>query len=348
MNLQVLHQKYARYYPAMFFVLGFIFDILTLGDIDDLSNTISQLFFIAACATLLKLEHSGSLNLPQNRLVEWFKKYHTEILHFCFGSLLNAYMLFYLKSSSLATSAVFMLVLCCLIIMNELDYFKQIGISIRIILFSICLFSFFIAQIPLLLGTANAWVFFLSALLTSLTFWLIFRQQIHLKMIFRPHFATVIVFILFYLLKIFPPLPLAMKTIYVFKHVEKQNGGYTGYTEQAWWKFWHSGDQDFYFSPGEKVYVFASVFAPGGFSGTVQIKWQKKINSEYQTSDTIPLSLTGGRRAGFRGYSFKQSLSAGDWRVLIETQSGHEIGRIHFEAVARDSAEKNELKTIDL
>jgi len=221
-KLQELHQRYSRYYPASFFVLGFVFDILTLGDIDDLSNTISQIFFIAACAILLKLEHSGLNKFSHIKLIYWLQKYHTEILHFCFGSLLNAYMLFYLKSSSLATSALFMLLLCALIIMNEMDYFKQIGISIRVILFSICLYSFFIAQIPLLIGTANAWVFFLSALLTLLTFWLIFKRQIQDKMIFRPHIATVAVFILFYMLKVFPPLPLAIKSIYIFKKIEKQ------------------------------------------------------------------------------------------------------------------------------
>jgi hypothetical protein len=348
MQIKRIHQEYHQYYPVLFFVLGFIFDVVTLGEIDDFSNTLSQTIFIVISAGLLKFELTNSPPLETNTIARFINKYHKEILHFCFGSLLNTYMLFYLKSSSLATSAVFLIMLCTLIIANEMDYFKKIGVSIRVILFSICLFSFFIAQLPLLIGTANAWIFFLSAILTSGTFYLIFKLFIKQKMILHPHLATVMLFIALYLFKIFPPLPLAIKSIYVFKKVEKSKSGYIATSEKPWWKFWQAGDQDYFYVPGDRVFVFTSVFAPGGYTGQIQMRWQKKINSEYQNSDTIPLTLIGGRREGFRGYSYKQTVTPGDWRVLVETPSGHEIGRINFEIISRNNHQNFEIKTIQL
>ena len=35
----------------------------------------------------------------------------------------------------------------------------------------------------------------------------------------------------------------------------------------------------------------------------------------------IGFSLNGGRYNGFRGYTYKQNLSAGDLRVLVETEN---------------------------
>jgi hypothetical protein len=343
MIIQFKLNKYSKYYPLGFFISGFLFDIITLGEIDDISNILSQFIFIAICALLLKLEHSDTKIIYANRLILLVEKYQIEIFHFCLGSLLNTYMLFYLKSSSFASSFIFLLILSTLIIMNELDFFKQIGIKLRIVLFSICLYSFYIAQIPIVVGSANYLTFLISTILTLLSFKLIIGQKFKVAQISIPHIVTILSILFLYFFKMLPPLPLAIKSIYVLKKIEKHSGGYLAETEKAWWRFWHNGDQLFNYRAGDKVYIFASIFAPGGFSGIVYMKWQKFIEKDYLTSDRIPFTLTGGRQEGFRGYSFKQAISPGIWRVIIENETGHEIGRISF-VVIKSEKEKDILK----
>jgi len=78
--------------------------------------------------------------------------------------------------------------------------------------------------------------------------------------------------------------------------------------------------------------VFFRVFSPTRFSDQVLMRW-------YRQGGGAGLGAAGldsdqdrrGREEGFRGYGFKASYQAGDWKVQIETNDGREIGRIYFE-----------------
>jgi hypothetical protein len=43
--------------------------------------------------------------------------------------------------------------------------------------------------------------------------------------------------------------------------------------------------------------------------------------------------LAGGRENGFRGYTYKQGLQAGDWRVSVETENNKTVA-VHEFSVA--------------
>ncbi len=83
--------------------------------------------------------------------------------------------------------------------------------------------------------------------------------------------------------------------------------------------------------PGEAVYFFAQVYSPARFSDVLTLHWFfHDPRQGWVSSDRIPLKIVGGRKEGFRGYSFKKNYSPGDWRVKVETTDGREIGRIRF------------------
>ena len=79
--------------------------------------------------------------------------YQNFALHFCLGTLLNVYSLFYIKSASLFSSVVFLFLMIVMIFMNELPFVKRSEkINLKVGLYSICLFSFFSIVYPLIFG----------------------------------------------------------------------------------------------------------------------------------------------------------------------------------------------------
>jgi hypothetical protein len=48
------------------------------------------------------------------------------------------------------------------------------------------------------------------------------------------------------------------------------------------------------------------------------------------TTDRRGYTVTGGRGSGYRGYTYKQSIWPGHWRVDVQTSDDRLLGRINF------------------
>ena len=57
------------------------------------------------------------------------------------------------------------------------------------------------------------------------------------------------------------------------------------------------------------------------------------------------MAISGGREGGYRGYTIKQRVMPGDWRVDAETAEGRIIGRVSFR-VEEPDGEARALDTI--
>ncbi|TNF05569.1 MAG: DUF2914 domain-containing protein [Deltaproteobacteria bacterium] len=346
-KLLKLYVRNKRFLPATFFLAGFLFDILTLGRIDDLSNIIMQVLYLGAALATLTIELKNlHKSETQVRPLQLFYQYHDEIYHFLVGGLLSIYTLFFFKSASALSSLIFLLFMFSVLIINEFDSIKKSGKTFRMILFFICLTCFSFLITPLMLGHVGFLVFFLSlvlsAILSALIIWLWSKDNGHnlKKMIMIPS-SILGIFTLLYLVKLIPPIPMALEKIGIYHKVDKEYPVYYLHHQKPWWKFWHSGDQDFLAGNDDKVYVFARIFSPGGFKDQVYLNWQVYQEGEWKSSDRIPMTITGGREKGFRGYAFKSNYVPGEWRVLVETKGGREIGRISFDIEKQDIDNSN-------
>ncbi|MFP5490114.1 MAG: DUF2914 domain-containing protein [Bacteriovoracia bacterium] len=338
-----------------FFLGGFLFDVVTLSQIDDLFSVIQQVLYLLIVGLIISYEflHSaGKVTLPK-----WFIKiweYRGFIIHFMLGSLLSIYSLFFLKSASVFSSITFVGCLMLIMVANEMKSVQGKGIDTKIGLFVICVFSFFSMMIPVLLGFVG-WVPFLLALgLTGLALWGWFKllmkkiddASVLIRRLILPGASVSGMFFVFYLLGWIPPVPLAVEEMGIYHNIVKRPGVYTLYHENPWWKFWNKGDQDFKARSGDKVHFFAQVFSPARFDDTVVLHWQKyDISQGWQTTDKIPMRVTGGRVGGYRGNATKGNYTPGDWRISVETTDGREIGRLPFSISMDDSQESREFKT---
>lgn len=351
--LAFYHKHEVTVSAAVFFG-GFIFDLLTLGRIDDLFNLIQQAVYLVLLGTLLVTEikiRMGTLVLSGKAARFW--EFHDLVVHFLFGSLLSVYTIFYYTSASALTGILFISLIAGLMCANEFPQFQRLGLPVRVILYAICVLSYFAFFYPILLGHVG-WVPFWLGLLSSVfVFFLIGksnfkgeRSPVLERQVLWPAVAIHIFFLAGYYLSLIPPVPVAVKKIGVYYEVEKSNGDYIGKHNRLWYKFWQKGSQDFYARPGDKISVMASIFSPSKFQDKVFLRWyHDDPRTGWRLEDTIPLSILGGRDEGFRGFGTKQFYTVGDWRVIVETSDGREVGRISFEVHNDNSSDVREFKT---
>ena len=264
-------------------------------------------------------------------LKRWYFEYRSAILHFLLGALLSLYAIFFFKSSSLFASFGFLAVLVTLLIANESARFRSLGLPFKFALLGLCWLSFFAYVIPILVGSMGTGVFLLSMLAGCVPLGATaaglprVRQQILL-----PLGCVLLGFLTLYFFRLIPPVPLSIPFIGVYHGVERTQQTYLLSHERPWWRFWHNGDQQFLAQPGDRVYVFFRVFSPTNFADQVLLRWYRR-GEGWALQDSIPIKITGGREAGFRGYGVKTNYQPGRWKVQVETTDGREIGRVYFD-----------------
>lgn len=337
-----------------FFIGGFVLDVFLLSTPDDFFGILQQLVYMAIIGLLLHFEILYRLRKfrPGRRLRKLWQ-YRGLLLHFSFGSLLNLYSLFYIKSASLMSSFLFLILMLALVLANELPFVKKASVASKVAMYAICLFSFFSILLPIALGFVGWIPFSLAVAATALSFYghvklleksFLDHRILHRAMLF-PSGAIMLVFSVFYFFGWIPPVPLSVVEQGVYHMVEKKEGNYVLSFEKPWWKFWQTSDRPFRAIPQDRIYFYAQIYSPTRISDSVVIHWLfKNAKGDWVTSDKVPMSIQGGREMGFRGFSYKSNYVPGEWQIRVETKGGIEISR-HYVDVESVVSESNEIRT---
>lgn len=324
-----------------FFLGGFLFDVVTLSDIDDPLSILQQIVYLLVIGTILYYDFLSTQGIAKiSARVQKYWNYRQLAVHFLLGSLLSVYSLFFLKSASFFSSIVFVLLMMGIMVANELKSVQKSAVDLKVGLYVICVFAFFSMTVPVILGFVGIVPFLLSMGLTGLVLYGVYRllqkrvqdQRLLLRTLAVPGASVLGLFLALYLIGWIPPVPLSVQNMGVYHMIEKTDGNYVVSHERPWWKFWQKGDQDFKAEPGDKIYFFAEIFSPARFSDSVTLHWYYKDPRQgWLSTDRIPMRITGGRANGFRGFAIKQNYAEGESRVSVETTDGREIGRIYFD-----------------
>lgn len=145
-----------------------------------------------------------------------------------------------------------------------------------------------------------------------------------------------------------PPVPLSMKDggIYHFVKKNPSEGTYTVKYYRDWFlKFWDNSDNVYHWASGDTVFCYASIFAPIDWEATVYYQWRKYDpgQEKWNDRDRLSYAISGGRKGGYRGFTYKRNIDEGEWRVDIETEYGQVLGRIEFDVVASEAADRKEI-----
>lgn len=313
----------------MFFLAGFVWDAITIGrhvmatDLYIFTGYLLGAGLILYAISRPSFVLAGSPALPQ-RLQKWYSSALPYLLlQFLFGSLLSALFILYFKSASHALALVMTMLLGALLVANEFLENEYRRFTLSWALFGLCAMLMFNFALPFTLGSVHAVWFYLSTVLgAAMVIFLYTKTPHHLGSIW-PVWVMAGALMLAYAADMIPPVPLVKRDIVMAYDLQKKDGHYL-LTQQrsSWWVLWRKTSDDLQAPAGQRVYCFSSIFAPSGLQTRLYHHWQiytEKIG--WQTQSRIGFDLNGGRDDGYRGYTYKQHLRSGKWRVRVETEN---------------------------
>jgi DUF2914 family protein len=238
--------------------------------------------------------------------------------------------------------------LVLLLVGNEFLRDRLSNLRLLISLYALVCFGFFTFFLPVMTGYMNVLVFLtgaaLSAAVTFRVVQLIYRNNPDRSSreafgVTVPAFALIGLLVGFYFLNWIPPVPLSMKFGGIYHEVKKSDDRFELSFERKWYQLWKRSNTTF--PAHEPIYCFTAVFAPVALNTTVYHHWyfRPHENKPFTHADRIPVKISGGREGGYRAYTFKQQLDAGDWRVDLEAEDGRIIGRVSVTVESRDDSQ---------
>lgn len=322
-------RKAADFLPAIFFFGGFVWDALTIGrNVTALDLAIFSGYLVAAAVILYLIGRPAPIEADTGKLALYVKKIYSPrlpyfLLQFLFGSLFSALFILYFKSSSHWLAWLMSLALAVLLVANEFLESEYKRFTLSWAMFGLCAMLLFNFALPFILGSIHSIWFYLSTLMgAGFAYWLYKKTPNHLGSV-KPVWAIAATLMLAYTVDMIPPVPLVKRDVVVAYELTKQGSAYQ-LTQQAsnWWVFWRKTSNDLQMTAGQRVYCFSSVFAPSGLKTRLYHRWAYYDKKQgWLTQSRIGFGLSGGRYNGFRGYTYKQNLAEGDWRVSVETEN---------------------------
>jgi len=330
--------KYERRIGTAALFFGFILDSLTLQRIDDLFENLIVIFYLILSGFIIFLINIYKSGESKSKTLSIVGPFLPTITQFSFGGLFSAFFIFYSRSGDFSVSWPFILILLFLLIGNEFfkEYYKRQSFQISI--YFVAVYSFLIFFIPIIISSVGAIAFVISGLLSIVAIkFFVYIMDLFTKVEEErgaAFFSVGLIFVLInvlYFTNILPPIPISLKDVGVYHLVEREeDGNYLLRSEKESWIESILPGKTIHLIRGNPLYVFSSVFAPTNISSDIVHCWQYKEDNNWKEASCISFPIFGGANQGYRGYSVKQNLFPGEWRVNIETKRGQKIGHIKF------------------
>jgi hypothetical protein len=339
------YARFQIFFSLLSFVAGFGLSLWQQRPIDtDWALATQALTLLVLFGFILgELAWRGGAWTPSPRLANWWR-WHELVQHFLLGGLLRSYAVFFIKSGGANGSLVFLVLLTLVLLANELPMVQNRGTLVRTILWALALSCFLTYLVPRLMHNLGPMIFTLSVGLAALLILIAdafmrprVTPQIRKNFFLWPGLATLTGYLLLYHLALIPPVPLMLARLDVVHIVQKGERDWLLFRAPQEKKFW--SENPFPLRPGDKAVMAFKLVAPPLFVEELRVRWQWKTPQGWRETDAIAVKIQGGRKDGFRGTTEKSHLWPGDWRVLLETKAGREIGRLRFHVLAHDGDE---------
>lgn len=346
-----LAKTHERRLSSGMFVFGFFADALTLPRVDvGITYVIMGAYLTIAMIGIAGIVAVDAGRITNERLRRGFI-FIPPIVQLVFGALFSALFVYYSRSGSIVGSWPFLALVVLAILGNELlhDRFKRLEFRLASLFFVLYMTMTF--AVPIALRELGVVPFLLAGVLSLLVFacfsmLLYALAPLLVAKLRRPVGLSVLAITVLlntlYVTHVIPPIPLVLRDAEAYLTLVRQDvGGYLATTErQRFAARLGVASPRYHVEPGGAVTFFTSVFAPTKLSIGIVHEWQYKDpeSGDWQTESTIMFPISGGRDGGYRGYTTKEHIREGVWRVNVRTERGEILGREVFEVVVDGGA----------
>ena len=335
-------KKHERQISALSLAGGFAFDSWAFGSIEHATTQAVFIVYLLVTGISIAVLHVLESRPDGRKPTDKTRTILVAITQFALGCLLSGFCVFYIRSASITSSWPFLLAIAAIFIGNEYMRRYHARLLFSALLFFFAIYSYAILLVPLVIGRIGRVPFLISGVIAVVLFFFYMQALARLgheryrgarMQIFAGMAAITMLLNIVYFLRVLPPLPLVLTDAGVYHDVKRVGSGYQAAEEDepAEWQALFGAHAIMHVQKGAKLYLYNAVFSPRGLNTRIVHVWQWLDPAKgWQTQQSIPVAIRGGREDGFRTYSFKTAPRPGQWRVNIATSDGRAIGRVRF------------------
>ncbi len=342
---KAFYEKYEAAFMPTMLLLGTVFDAITFRTLSiETTFTLQAAYLVIAGACLVYSHvYDGREWAVKGKVLGYLRVAVQPVIQFTFGALLSNALVFYWFSGAASVSWPVLGMLAALMASNELFRKFFLRPVVQVGVYAYIVFSFTTLLFPFLFNSLSVWTF-LSAGAASLVAMFCFIALVaKMTPIVRNDrtkmsAASVTVFVAMtalYFANVIPPIPLSLRDAGAYYRVGTDGGEYVREGEDESWLDRLLPGQTLSLAESNRIYVYTAIFAPADLTTRIYHEWQyyDEADGAWDVRDRLSFGISGGRDEGFRGYSFKTSLTAGKWRVSVETERGQVLGVVPFTLV---------------
>lgn len=337
--------KYTAHSTTILFVLGFVFDMIMLPNIDHPITRYTGLTHICIVAFLIMFRE---LIISKNTASSFEQKLYSISsfgISFSSGAALSFIFVYSLRGAALLVSWPLLLLLGICIVANELVSTHTFRFTLDIGVLLVAILFYIIFNIPLLLHVENDTTFAISigvSVGVSLLYLFLLQYTSESASYEAPRTYALALGIpmfigMLYFLNIIPAVPLSLKDAGVYHSIihtdrseflaEKEDD--IRIFKKYRTSLYHIVDDS------DGVYFFSNIDTPAKLTAPVSHEWEyyNATANKWILYTKISFDIQGGRDAGYRAFSYKENITEGLWRVTVKIGGNRIIGRKKFQVI---------------
>lgn len=342
------YKKYERYITPIAFGSGFVLDTLTLRRIDLFYENITFLWNLSLAAAVILLINAYDAGRIKGRFADRIIPFLPIVLQFSFGALFSAFIVFYVRSSSVFVSWPFLLLLVGLFIGNEFFRKRYVRLTFQLSIYFIALFSYCVFVLPVFVGQMSTLIYLASGAVALVIISLIVfvfsriipgRVEGNKRPLLLSIGAIYLAFQILYFTNVIPPIPLSLKEAGIYHAMKRASDGKhlyeVAYEPSRRHELLRETSGTFHWVSGSPIFSYSAVFAPTKIHTNIFHRWLyfDEQKGKWMEISKIQFPIVGGRDGGYRGYSVKYGVKPGKWRVDVINEKGQVLGRTNFRVV---------------
>ncbi len=315
-------RRYQRWFPALFFVCGFLVDAINLSR----GVKLLDLIMVSGYAVIAMVALVGREKTERENWNRWL----TNAFQFAIGAMFSAMVVLYFKSAGGWLSTLFVLALFGAQVANEFLHKDERQRRLVWAIYAVSVIMLLNFLIPHIVKSVSTWWFYLSTLLgigvVAGLRKIVGESWDNLK----AAGVTVGVLLLLFIGGFIPPVPLVLENQLQCTNFTKSE--YSCDVDDPSILQMIGLGSDTVTTDGP-VYVLAAVSAPLDVEVELQHVWYHDTDDGWKEYDTMNFNMRGGRKEGWRFWSRKRNAKPGTWRVETRLKDGAVVGYTTFDVV---------------